>query len=110
MEMTAIHLCTYRNLIILCVFLCFPHPQIPSFAPPFLLFEVPKKLLQEQGPRPPVFSPPPSAHDPNIVGDGPPEGSSVRSPDAVPGKQNDMSFFTLPPVTDTLSQPPMEGS
>ncbi|XP_033931358.2 protein eva-1 homolog A isoform X2 [Pseudochaenichthys georgianus] len=49
--------------------------------------KVPKKLLQEQGPRPPVFSPPPSAHDPNIVGDGPPEGSSVRSPDAVPERK-----------------------
>ncbi|KAI9544040.1 hypothetical protein NQZ68_005089 [Dissostichus eleginoides] len=49
--------------------------------------QVPKKLLQEQGPRPPVFSPPPSAHDPNIVGDSPPEGSSVRSPDAVPERK-----------------------
>ncbi|XP_019952980.1 protein eva-1 homolog C isoform X2 [Paralichthys olivaceus] len=48
---------------------------------------VPKKLLQEQSPRPPVFSPPPGAHDPNIVGDGPPEGSSVKSPDAVPDKK-----------------------
>uniref|UniRef100_A0A3B4WJR3 Eva-1 homolog A, regulator of programmed cell death n=1 Tax=Seriola lalandi dorsalis TaxID=1841481 RepID=A0A3B4WJR3_SERLL len=48
---------------------------------------VPKKLLQEQGPRPPVFSPPPSAHDPNIVGDSPPEGSSVKSPDTVPDKK-----------------------
>ncbi|XP_024912720.1 protein eva-1 homolog C isoform X1 [Cynoglossus semilaevis] len=48
---------------------------------------VPKKLLQEQGPRPPVFPPPPSAHDPNIVGDSPPEGSSVKSADAVPDKK-----------------------
>ncbi|XP_027140234.1 protein eva-1 homolog A isoform X3 [Larimichthys crocea] len=48
---------------------------------------VPKKLLQEQGPRPPVYSPPPSAHDPNIVGDSPPEGSSVKSPDAVPDRK-----------------------
>nr|XP_020444153.1 protein eva-1 homolog A isoform X1 [Monopterus albus] len=42
---------------------------------------VPKKLLQEQGSRPPVHSPPASAHDPNIVGDGPPDGSSVTVPD-----------------------------
>ncbi|XP_039981824.1 protein eva-1 homolog C isoform X1 [Xiphias gladius] len=49
--------------------------------------QVPKKLLQEQGPRPTVFSPPPSAHDPNIVGDSPPEGSSVKSPDTVPDKK-----------------------
>ncbi|XP_029966523.1 protein eva-1 homolog C isoform X1 [Salarias fasciatus] len=48
---------------------------------------VPKKLLQEQGPRPPVYHPPPSTHDPNIVGDGPPEGSSVKRPDAVPDKK-----------------------
>ncbi|KAG7508551.1 eva-1-like A isoform X1 [Solea senegalensis] len=48
---------------------------------------VPKKLLQEQGARPPVFSSPPNAHDPNIVGDGPPEGSSVKSPDVVPDKK-----------------------
>lgn len=40
---------------------------------------VPEKLLQED-PRPPVYSAPPSAHDPNIVGDSaPPEGSSVRT-------------------------------
>lgn len=49
--------------------------------------KVPKKLLQEQGSRPPAYSPPPSAHDPNIVGDSPPEGSSVRNPpNAVSGK------------------------
>ncbi|XP_036942493.1 protein eva-1 homolog C isoform X1 [Acanthopagrus latus] len=48
---------------------------------------VPKKLLQEQGPRPPVYSPPPSAHDPNIVGDSPPEGSSVKRPDTVPDRK-----------------------
>ncbi|KAM8831809.1 protein eva-1 homolog C isoform 1-T1 [Spinachia spinachia] len=48
---------------------------------------VPRKLLQEQGPRPPVYPPAPSAHDPNIVGDGPPEGSSVRGPDAVPDRK-----------------------
>ncbi|KAM9354535.1 protein eva-1 homolog C [Pholidichthys leucotaenia] len=45
---------------------------------------VPKKLLQEQGLRPPAYHPPPSAHDPNIVGDGPPEGNSVSRPDIVP--------------------------
>lgn len=40
---------------------------------------MPKKLLQEE-PRPPEYAPPPSAHDPNIVGDSaPPEGSSVRT-------------------------------
>ncbi len=72
-------------------------PKLSPFALPILLFEVPKKLLQEQGPRPPVYSPPPSVHDPNIVGDSPPEGSSVKSPDTVPGEQNDehISFFTL---------------
>uniref|UniRef100_A0A3Q1BE47 SUEL-type lectin domain-containing protein n=1 Tax=Amphiprion ocellaris TaxID=80972 RepID=A0A3Q1BE47_AMPOC len=48
---------------------------------------VPKKLLQEQGSRPPVYHPPPSAHDPNIVGDSPPEGSSVKRPDSVPDKK-----------------------
>ncbi|KAM6914930.1 protein eva-1 homolog C [Xenentodon cancila] len=37
---------------------------------------VPKRLLQE-----------PSTHDPNIVGDGPPEGSPVRVPDTVPDKK-----------------------
>eukprot|EP00066_Takifugu_rubripes_P010969 XP_003979264.2 PREDICTED: protein eva-1 homolog A [Takifugu rubripes] len=42
--------------------------------------EVPKKLFQEQGSRPPAYSPSPSVHDPNIVGDSPPEGSSVRNP------------------------------
>ncbi|XP_056873092.1 protein eva-1 homolog C [Takifugu flavidus] len=41
---------------------------------------VPKKLFQEQGSRPPAYSPSPSVHDPNIVGDSPPEGSSVRNP------------------------------
>ncbi|XP_034384274.1 protein eva-1 homolog C isoform X1 [Cyclopterus lumpus] len=48
---------------------------------------VPKKLLQEQGPRPSVYPPPPSAHDPNIVGDSPPEGSSAQRPDAVPDRK-----------------------
>ncbi|KAK2856155.1 hypothetical protein Q5P01_004890 [Channa striata] len=48
---------------------------------------VPKKLIQEQDPRPPVYSLPPTTHDPNIVGDGPPEGSSVRRPDSVPDKK-----------------------
>ncbi|KAF6737574.1 eva-1-like protein C [Oryzias melastigma] len=43
---------------------------------------VPKRLLQEPGPRPPVYHPEPGAHDPNIVGDGPPYGSSVKNPDA----------------------------
>ncbi|XP_053736477.1 protein eva-1 homolog C isoform X1 [Synchiropus splendidus] len=45
---------------------------------------VPKKLVQEQGSRPPAYSPPPSAHDPNIVGDSPPQGTPVKRPDAVP--------------------------
>lgn len=48
---------------------------------------VPKKLLHEQGPRPPAYHPAPSAHDPNIVGDSPPEGSSVKSPDTVPERK-----------------------
>ncbi|KAM4522281.1 protein eva-1 homolog C isoform 3-T3 [Odontesthes bonariensis] len=48
---------------------------------------VPKRLLQEQGPRPPEYNPPPSAHDPNIVGDSPPEGSSGKSLDTVPDKK-----------------------
>ncbi|XP_028296066.1 protein eva-1 homolog C isoform X1 [Gouania willdenowi] len=48
---------------------------------------VPKKLLLEQGAKPPVYPQPPSAHDPNIVGDGPPEGSSVKRPDTVPDKK-----------------------
>ncbi|XP_067338344.1 protein eva-1 homolog A isoform X2 [Channa argus] len=48
---------------------------------------VPKKLIQDQDPRPPVYSSPPSTHDPNIVGDSPPEGSSVRRPDTVPDKK-----------------------
>ncbi|KAM6953938.1 protein eva-1 homolog C-like, partial [Aplochiton taeniatus] len=39
---------------------------------------VPKKLLQEAGPRPPAFPPPPHAHDPNVVGDSaPPTSDSV---------------------------------
>uniref|UniRef100_A0AAQ4PVI1 EVA1 domain-containing protein n=1 Tax=Gasterosteus aculeatus aculeatus TaxID=481459 RepID=A0AAQ4PVI1_GASAC len=49
--------------------------------------QVPKKLLQEPGPRPPVYPRPPSARDPNVVGDSPPEGSSVRGPDAVPDRK-----------------------
>ncbi|XP_028253018.1 protein eva-1 homolog C isoform X2 [Parambassis ranga] len=48
---------------------------------------VPKKLLQEQGPRPSVYHTPSSAHDPNVVGDGPPEGSLVKSIDSVPDKK-----------------------
>ncbi|KAM7395276.1 hypothetical protein PAMA_006849 [Pampus argenteus] len=48
---------------------------------------VPKKLLQDQSPRPPVYSPPPSAHDPNIVGDSPPEGTSIKNPDTVPDRK-----------------------
>ncbi|XP_067428119.1 protein eva-1 homolog C isoform X1 [Thunnus thynnus] len=48
---------------------------------------VPKKLLQDQNPRPPVYAPPPSAHDPNIVGDSPPEGTSIKSPDTVPDRK-----------------------
>ncbi|CAI5683915.1 unnamed protein product [Oreochromis niloticus] len=48
---------------------------------------VPKKLLHEQGPRPPAYHPAPSAHDPNIVGDSPPEGNSVKSPDTVPERK-----------------------
>uniref|UniRef100_A0A672YCD0 EVA1 domain-containing protein n=1 Tax=Sphaeramia orbicularis TaxID=375764 RepID=A0A672YCD0_9TELE len=48
----------------------------------------PKKLLQEE-PRPPVYSPPPSAHDPNIVGDSaPPEGSLVRTDRKSPRETN----------------------
>lgn len=61
---------------------------LPSFVSPILLFKVPKKLLQEQETEPSVYSAPPSAHDPNIVGDSPPEGSPVRRPDAVPGERN----------------------
>ncbi|XP_069014213.1 protein eva-1 homolog C [Embiotoca jacksoni] len=48
---------------------------------------VPKKLLQDQGPRPPVYHPPLGTHDPNVVGDGPPEGNSVKSPDIVPDRK-----------------------
>ncbi|XP_061560159.1 protein eva-1 homolog C isoform X1 [Phycodurus eques] len=48
---------------------------------------VPKKLLQEQISRPPAYSPPSSAHDPNIVGDSPPEGTSVKRPDIVPDRK-----------------------
>ncbi|XP_017267279.1 protein eva-1 homolog C isoform X1 [Kryptolebias marmoratus] len=44
---------------------------------------VPKRLLQEPGLRPPVYHPPPCTHDPNIVGDDPPEGTSVPRPDSV---------------------------
>ncbi|XP_061667529.1 protein eva-1 homolog A isoform X4 [Syngnathoides biaculeatus] len=47
----------------------------------------PKKLLQEQSSRPPAYSPPPGAHDPNIVGDSPPERTSVKRPDAVPDRK-----------------------
>jgi len=81
-------------ILVVCFFVSLV-PKLPSFAPPFLLFEVPKKLLQEQGPRPPVYPPPPGAHDPNIVGDSPPEGSSAQRPDAVPGEQSEehMRFF-----------------
>lgn len=56
-------------------------------------FEVPKRLLQEPGPRPPVYHPEPGAHDPNIVGDGPPYGSSVKNPDADSGKQSTHQQF-----------------
>ncbi|XP_036066384.1 protein eva-1 homolog A isoform X5 [Oryzias melastigma] len=48
----------------------------------FQICVFPKRLLQEPGPRPPVYHPEPGAHDPNIVGDGPPYGSSVKNPDA----------------------------
>ncbi|XP_071776770.1 protein eva-1 homolog C isoform X1 [Centroberyx gerrardi] len=49
---------------------------------------VPKKLLQEPGPRPPVYPPPPSAHDPNVVGDSaPPEGTLVKTSDTVPERK-----------------------
>ncbi|XP_076021548.1 protein eva-1 homolog C isoform X1 [Genypterus blacodes] len=49
---------------------------------------VPKKLLQEQEPRPVVFPPPPSAHDPNVVGDSaPPEGTLVKNSDTVPERK-----------------------
>lgn len=92
--------CNGHHLIILClssffVFVCTVLSLCSSPPPltPFLHFQVPKKLLKEQGHRPPGFSPPPSAHDPNIVGDSPPEGSSVKSPSAVPGE--DISFLTL---------------
>ncbi|XP_041832132.1 protein eva-1 homolog C isoform X2 [Melanotaenia boesemani] len=47
---------------------------------------VPKRLLQEQDPRPPVYHPPPSAYDPNIVGDSPPEGNSFKGPTTVPDR------------------------
>ncbi|XP_074541150.1 protein eva-1 homolog C isoform X2 [Halichoeres trimaculatus] len=67
---------------------------------------VPKKLLQEQGPRPPVFSPPPSAHDPNIVGDSPPEGSSVKSPDSVPDRKK---IRETNPNEEKFPNPPEEG-
>ncbi|XP_075940922.1 protein eva-1 homolog C isoform X2 [Anarhichas minor] len=65
---------------------------------------VPKKLLQEHGPRPPVYSPPPSAHDPNIVGDSPPEGSSVKSSDAVPGEQNRKKIRETNPNEEKFSE------
>ncbi|XP_019750560.1 protein eva-1 homolog C isoform X1 [Hippocampus comes] len=48
---------------------------------------VPKKLLQEQSSRAPAYSPPSGAHDPNIVGDSPPEGTSVKRPNAVPDRK-----------------------
>ncbi|XP_061890977.1 protein eva-1 homolog C [Entelurus aequoreus] len=48
---------------------------------------VPKKLLQEQSSRPPVYSSPSNAHDPNIVGDSPPQGTSVKRPDSVPDRK-----------------------
>ncbi|XP_019750561.1 uncharacterized protein eva1aa isoform X2 [Hippocampus comes] len=47
----------------------------------------PKKLLQEQSSRAPAYSPPSGAHDPNIVGDSPPEGTSVKRPNAVPDRK-----------------------
>lgn len=62
-----------------------PSPTPPPSLHLFFSYVVPKKLLQEQGSRPPVYSPPPSAHDPNIVGDSPPEGTSVKSHNSVPG-------------------------
>ncbi|XP_072772361.1 protein eva-1 homolog C isoform X1 [Nerophis lumbriciformis] len=48
---------------------------------------IPKKLLQEQSSRPPVYSSPNNAHDPNIVGDSPPQGTSVKRPDTVPDRK-----------------------
>ncbi|XP_056150305.1 protein eva-1 homolog C isoform X3 [Lampris incognitus] len=49
---------------------------------------VPKKLLQEPGPNPPVYPPPPSVHDPNVVGDSaPPEGTLVKTSDTVPERK-----------------------
>ncbi|XP_049613841.1 protein eva-1 homolog C isoform X2 [Syngnathus scovelli] len=48
---------------------------------------VPKKLLQEENSRTPAHSPPSSAHDPNIVGDGPPQGTSVKRPNTVPDRK-----------------------
>lgn len=59
-------------------------------------------MLQEQGPRPPVYSPPPSAYDPNIVGDSPPEGSSVKSPDTVPDRKK---IRETNPNEEKLSEP-----
>lgn len=59
------------------------------FSPPPILhpslLAVPKKLLQEQALRNPAFSPPPSVHDPNIVGDSPPKGPSVKSHNSASG-------------------------
>ncbi|XP_077443766.1 protein eva-1 homolog C isoform X1 [Stigmatopora argus] len=44
---------------------------------------VPKKLLQDQSSIPPAYSPPPSVHDPNIVGDSPPEGTLLKRPNTL---------------------------
>nr|XP_057913195.1 protein eva-1 homolog A isoform X3 [Doryrhamphus excisus] len=48
---------------------------------------VPKKLLQEQSSRPPVYSSPSNSHDPNVVGDSPPQGTSVKRPNVVPDRK-----------------------
>lgn len=55
------------------------------FSSIFPFFEVPKRLLQEPGHRPPEYHPPSATRDPNVVGDGPSGGSSVQS--TVPSKQ-----------------------
>ncbi|KAF7230676.1 protein eva-1 homolog C isoform X1 [Nothobranchius furzeri] len=44
---------------------------------------VPKRLLQEPGLRSSEYHPPPCSHDPNVVGDDPPEGTSLPRPDSV---------------------------
>lgn len=75
----------------------------PPTLHPSLLSAVPKKLLQEQGLRPPAFSPPPSVHDPNIVGDSPPEGPSVKSHNSASGSWCTASPMSLNPCREPIT-------